>query len=334
MTDLSSFLGRVAAFVDRWYAEPLRATDGCSIDELARAEASIGEPLPEVLRVWLGAVGHRLHQVQDRPVDLDRIVERIRAGAGEIAIWDENQCCWQITVPRGSSGDPEIDVGEGVDDGAHASDALFGMLISDTLVGAWCGHGSGPLGALRDVVVGGCKENTDDALDDRVLDALPELPIYRNPYFEERLRGDDRLIVRGGSGAWEWMAAGEEAFGRASQLLDLDPPGGRKELVFAFADLDDRDRAPTDSQSMMTALGAWIGDAGHVGKAWASGGRLDLFAQTSDPALCVERALAQLTGSARAKLVCAERPEAIARFRAIHPPARRGERILLRDPTL
>lgn len=212
-------------FVSTWYARPLQL-DGNTEEQIVAAEARLGGSLPAALREWYRMVGHRLQQVnQDSPVEL----ERLELEDGCVSVWWENQGNWSVevkiadadadpwaTVDGSSCGMPSWDRRD------RLSRALIGMTISDTLVGAWGGHGMGPLGELRSGVSAGMTERPP--LDDRGIRRWPILDVFINPNFDCPLRGRSDLIIRGDEDWLEWMTASVGAHRELAQALGLSEP--------------------------------------------------------------------------------------------------------------
>lgn len=223
-------------FVARWYAEPLGET-GLRWEDVGAVESKLGCKFPLAVREWYTLVGHRFDDVnQDRPV---RLSEQ-RVDDGRIGLWTENQGNWNVeVVADDGEEDPPISVEGEVfspPDSATASEALLGMVYSDTLVGVWAGCGVGPLGSLRDDVGGGHARECGSGFEDR-LARIPSLAVFRNPYFELPLRGHDTFVIRA-EGGCEWMAATPEAEAEAMRLIGLDEASATFILVLVFAGID------------------------------------------------------------------------------------------------
>jgi hypothetical protein len=220
----------LAAFVQRWYARPLSDADGHSPLEIEQVSRRLAVRFPTVVGEWFELVGRRLHDVQDLPIRLDDL----EAIDGEVRIWSENQGVWSIFVPLDAGDDP-ICLVDG-DDESHQgpstplSQTLFGMVVSDTLVGAWSemqiGPSLGVLGELASSVRGGYCDNFTDKQVERLESAYPKLPHSINPTFEEPFRGDETTIIRCQQVAIEWMTSTDDAFASLSAILDLEPEGG------------------------------------------------------------------------------------------------------------
>ncbi len=136
---VTTWTERLYAFVNRWYAAPLRAGDGNSDLEISAVERELGDRLPEVLRDWYRLVGRRLRPAQDMPTRLSELVER-RAWAelpGHVVVWNENQGCWRVEVPLGDAADPPARLKPDDDRwiGGATSEVLLSMLLSDTVMG-------------------------------------------------------------------------------------------------------------------------------------------------------------------------------------------------------
>lgn len=217
-------------FVSVWYRDPL-GMHACAWDDVLRAEKNLGVRMPPALREWFVLAAGRFADVnQDRAVRLENIAVR----SGWIPFWWENQGVWSIQVePNSQADDPRVRVDGDVFHEpplATVSEALLGMVYSDTIVGVWSSLGVGPLGPLRHSVVGGLThENVDFQ---RVSSQLPLLDVYPNPYWDESPRGHDTLVVRGGEcmAHIEWMAATAEAVAQLTDVLG-EIPGSSVPMV-------------------------------------------------------------------------------------------------------
>lgn len=215
-----SWLG---GFVGTWYADPLAAADGCGPDELAAAARRLGRPLPAELAEWFELVGHRLEDVQDSPARPDRIL----LDDDGICVWVENQGVWAIVAdPDGVCRSSEVE--HFATEPVSVSEAVRGMVLSDTLVGAWPGLGRGPLGRLAGSVRGDAVEDVSADTLVAVRAAYPRLPVAPNPYFAAvPLHGDEGTVLRGdletGLGLM-WMTATEAARERLELLVPLGRP--------------------------------------------------------------------------------------------------------------
>ncbi|MFN7975016.1 MAG: hypothetical protein U0166_22135 [Acidobacteriota bacterium] len=312
-------------FVDRFYASPLRREDGSDHAEIEAAEARIGTRLPETLAQWHRLLGRRLGFVQDRPY---RITELRSRPDRLIDVWSENQGNWILRVPS-TPENPPVAIH---DDGTTAwpsgplSAVLIGMLVGDTLVGAWAGSGRGTLGTLCETVVGGsCATVTQEALAE--LEArFPLLAWPPNPFYPDPCRGDDDTVLRWNSGCVEWMSANESTYRLLSSILGLDPQDGLRELVVAFEDLSPDDvRAFTETRGKieghgMQRLQRALGDAGHLGSARLRPEALLLRVWTRDPSRCWELLRPLFRPGMLDHVTVAHRPEAVARFQVLHPP--------------
>lgn len=159
-------------FAARWYARPLSDEDGHTPLEIEEAERRLGTRLPAALAEWFELVGRRLRLVQDHPVPLGALEVENDA----VRIWSENQGVWSVHVPL--DGDDPITFA--TDDANSSPDAplnetLFGLLVSDTLVGSWSGRGEGSLGRLGASVVGGYCDTFDDETVAKLHAAFPPL---------------------------------------------------------------------------------------------------------------------------------------------------------------
>ncbi len=205
-------------FVEIWYAEPLGATT-TPVSEIDAVEAKLGCRLPLVVREWYRLVGHRLVDVNcDRPVPLDKL----GVWDGRLALWRENQDNWSVEVAAEPSDDDlPIEVG-----GEHffepfpatVTQALLGMVYSDTFAGVLSGCGDGPLGKLGAEVVGGSIPLGEES--GARIAGLPALGVWPMPYTEAPPRGHETLVVDG-----RWMAATAKAAEEAATLFELGSSG-------------------------------------------------------------------------------------------------------------
>ncbi|MBO6938182.1 MAG: hypothetical protein JJ863_24655 [Deltaproteobacteria bacterium] len=171
-------------------------------------------------------------------------LEELTVRDGWIVLWTENQGNWWIEVAaEESEGDSPTRVGgmgSVMEWNATVTEALLGMAVSDSLIGAMAGRPNGPLGTFRQEVVGGCVE-APEAID-RVVQ-LPALDVVPNPYFEEPMRGSDGLIIRADGPFFTWMAADAGAEARAYEVLGLSDDDGPQQLVVRFVDVEPPARA-------------------------------------------------------------------------------------------
>ncbi|WP_277211983.1 hypothetical protein [Isoptericola croceus] len=216
-TDRWSWL---AAVLDWWFADPLTDGDGSTPDEIEACEQRAGQELPTALVEWFTLVGRRLRPVQDRP----STPANLQVEDGGLVVWRENQGAWAVLVDgegRGSTGDDRFPLGP-----APLSTVLHGMVLSDTLVAAWSGSRTGPLGQLAGAVRGGAVLDASAVDVEVVAGELAPLPVPGNPFWGEPPRGDGETVVRGDEhtgGGLEWMTATPAAFTRLGRLLPLDP---------------------------------------------------------------------------------------------------------------
>lgn len=224
---VTTWTERLYAFVNRWYAAPLRAGDGNSDLEISAVERELGDRLPEVLRDWYRLVGRRLRPAQDMPTRLSELVER-RAWAelpGHVVVWNENQGCWRVEVPLGDAADPPARLKPDDDRwiGGATSEVLLSMLLSDTVMGPGFDPGQhelSSLGPLAAHVVGGYRdEEQGEHLEELVTNTLPSIAPPANPALAGCWYGDDELIVVYLQPGWAWMASGDAAAARARVLL-------------------------------------------------------------------------------------------------------------------
>ncbi len=174
--------------------------------------------LPVALAEWYELVGRRLRFVQDHPCPLDA-VEVVN---GSIAIWWENQGVWEVRSP--ADGDDPIafarkDASSSPD--APLGETLLGLLVSETLVGAWAGSHEGALGALRAAVRGGNSLDTSDKAIEKLRRSYSPLGYVRNPTFDVPMRGTEDVIIRAYDVAVEWMTATDDAFAALDRVLAL-----------------------------------------------------------------------------------------------------------------
>jgi len=222
---------RLVDFVARFYVQPIEEAGGNTEAELCEVEARLGTKLPVALREWYRFVGNRLEDAnQDRAVPL----ESLRVSGDAVAVWRENQGCWSVGVPLNSAEeDPEAVVSHGASMGP-ISEALQGLLLSDTLVGALSHAHRGPLGPLSADVAGGHQELVTRW--GRVQSRYPVRPEPPTPFFEDPYLGDDDVVIRGqsfeDSAEWVmWMTASGEARQTVRRLLGSDGAADRTQAV-------------------------------------------------------------------------------------------------------
>ncbi|MBP6840256.1 MAG: hypothetical protein KA190_23355 [Kofleriaceae bacterium] len=315
----------LGSFITRWYAQPLASADGDSATDVALAEARLGRRLPEALAEWYELVGRRLRPCQDSP----RLLAELSVTDGALSVWTENQGVWQVTCPLGGD-DPRCDVDDDtyIRPDAPLSATLLGMLVSDTLVGAWAGHGVGPLGELAAAVRGGYLEEFSDAQVEALLAAYPPLPHPRNPYFSEPYRGADDTVVRIQEVAIEWMTASPAGYAALDRVLALTPEDGDHEVVARLVGLSPTQlaalSAPGDGAIQIpdfVPIQRMIGAAGHVGMA-VGGASPRIHVRTKTPAGVLAALLAGLPADLLPHLTVATRPVAVTEFEVLYPPGR------------
>ncbi|MGS0894824.1 hypothetical protein ACVBGC_20150 [Burkholderia stagnalis] len=295
-----------------WYARALDSADGCSPDELADISARLDVVLPVTLAEWFELVGHRLESVQDAPAT--PLTARVHDGL--ISVWTENQAVWTLRVGAGIDPVCQIDSPDFCFPATPLSQALHGMALSDTLVGAWGGNGRGPLGDLASSVVGGVIEDAADDEVAHVLSAFSRLKIPGNPFYNVPPRGDGTTILRDGIGL-EWAVATTEAFERIDALVPLEPPGGsyrvRLELPTAIArqvGLIERNAVPD-----FNAIHFRPPELARPTSASMDRFSASLEWETAQPEICISAVLDALPETARRLAKITYRPERIARWR-------------------
>ncbi len=314
-------------FVERWYAHPLSDEDGHTPLEIECVVRRLGAPLPIALAEWFELVGKRLLFIQDKPTPLDQL----RIENGVLCVWRENQGVWSVHVPLDGDDPATLVAGDASSSPeAPSSRTLLGLLVSDTLVGAWVGHRTGILGDLRASVRGGYHDAASDEAVARLHAAYPALGYVPNPTFDVPLRGTDDTIIRSYDVAIEWMTATEEAFDALDDVLDLDPEDGEHEVTLAFESLTTAEyaafvnhREPTIHRAMTVVNDALVG-IGRVGSAVDSDApRLDI--RTRQPHRVLELLLAMIPRALHARVTITTRPAAIAVVEVLFPSS--GERV-------
>lgn len=310
-------LGRVIG----WHRDPLAAADGCSPDEIAAARERIGFPLPSALHEWFEILGHRLLTIQDHAVTVDVL----SAEADRITVWNENQSVWSLATPPGDDPVAELD---GAATKAPLSAWLTGLLMSETLVGAWAGEGRGPLGVLAPAVNGG---GLLDDVTSQELDALrshyPPLA-WPVPASWFTWYGDDETVIRIGDGDFvEWFTATPEALTRLGDVLDLT--AGDTRVVVRISDL-----TPEEHVQLRETGGHMLDTArlhGHSDAAVRALGDLvstelrnappmaEIHLDTDQPDALCTLLIDTLAPIWRDRLTIARRPGRVARFQVLHP---------------
>jgi hypothetical protein len=211
----------LAALVDRWYARPLSDDDGHAPADIEHAEQRLGVRIPGALVEWYELVGRRLRGVQDHPTSLDALALE----GGYVRLWSENQAVWTLVTTLDAGEDPPclVDDQTYACSDAPSSQVMLGMVVSETLVGAWAGRRVGVLGELRAAVRGGYLDEFDDTLPVRLRAAYAALDYVRNPFFDTPCRGDAATILRIQDAAIEWTTATDEAFAALAAVLGLAP---------------------------------------------------------------------------------------------------------------
>jgi hypothetical protein len=307
-------------FVERWYAEPLCDADGYTRLEIEQVARRCGVRLPVALTEWYELVGKRLRDVQDSPTLLDEIsIEH-----DEICIWSENQGVWSIVTRVDAGDDPlcRVDDKSFASPDAPLSQTLFGMLVSETIVGAWAGTRVGTLGELRASVRGGYQEDFNAETLECLASAYEQLDVTRNPFFDNKYRGDDTTVIRSQEVAIEWITATDEAFAALDDTLGLMPEGGEHEVVVAFEPGAVTPAQPLTHQlPAMATFSSLLAGVGHVTIAVMGGhGRGPRFhIRTAHPGRVLERLLAALPAELLSQLTVATRPVAISVFEVLYP---------------
>ncbi|MCL2423857.1 MAG: hypothetical protein FWD11_08220, partial [Micrococcales bacterium] len=213
--------------LERWYAEPLTAADGASREEIDAAtvvrrrpharptwrdlvmpfwrttepDEVLPGPLPELLVEWFLLVGKRVRTIQDNPATLDAL----HGNDDGIEVWWENQGCWTLRV--GPDGTCFVDDESYSFPAVPLPTAVHAMVLSDTLVGVWCGTdvpstelAIGPLGRIAADVRGGYVDRwvePDPVPCQSLSAAYSELPVLGNPHWGVPPRGDAETVLRG-----------------------------------------------------------------------------------------------------------------------------------------
>lgn len=307
--------------MDRWYAQPLSDADGHTPLEIEQVARRIGKRLPDALSEWYELVGRRMREVQDSPRPLGKLTIENRG----LCVWNENQGVWSIVAPVDAGDDPVCHVTGDFTSSPNKplSQTLFGMLVSDTLLGA---GRIGTLGELRSTVRGGYCESFTEVQVHRLHTAYKMLDYSLNPFFDEPYRGDEATVVRFHNNlAIEWMTATDEAFATLDDILDLAPDGGEHEVVVAFERLSAeqlRSITRSDGEFMyLPDIELFKTPLAGVGRiASAVGGNSPRFhISTREPKLVLERVLAALPSHMLPKLTVTTRPVAISVFAVLFP---------------
>jgi hypothetical protein len=194
------------------------------------------------------------------------------------------------------------------------------MLTSDTLFGA----PDGALGPLHERVTAGSLQDPSADVNDRVRRTLAVMSSPRHPSLEEPPRGHEDLVVQDIGDCWAWMACTDEAFRQACSLLEIDPDQGPYEVVLRLTDLSTDELRSLGAHDLGAAIARFrdrVGQLGHVGSAGTlRRGTMEFRVTTGDPGALFDRVRHAFPAALDAKLVIAYRPEAIARFTALHPP--------------
>ncbi len=311
-----------AAFAEGWFDLPISDDDGHTTAELADSEQRLGQPLPAALAEWFELVGRRLRAVQDSP----RLLAQLAVVDGKTPIWIENQGVWTICAALNGDADPlcTIDDADYASPNAPLSQTLLGMLVSDTLVGAWGGRRQGPLGLLGASVRGGYLDDCSDEQLQQLRSAYPALRGPGNPFYDEPVRGDATTIMRISATGLEWMTATDDAFAAFGQMFELAPPGGEHELVVAFEGLPPSlverltvEHGVPDASLIEPALG----DVGRIHT--MVGGRQQRFhIKTMDPQQATVLILAALPADFLPYVVIATHPIAISYYEVLYPAGR------------
>lgn len=311
------------ACVDRWYSDPIGGGDGVSERELLGAEKRLGTRLPNLVREWHLLVGARLQPVQDSPATL----KDLRADdleAGRVVLWVENQGCWTVEAPLAGDGPAMVVWGEPDVPAvvAPVREALLGMLMSDTLVGAWAGRGQGTLGPLRPQVVGGCVDSVDRPTLDRLRARYATLDLQVGPSHSvegQPQHGDRETLIRFDSytDRVEWMVASADALGRLRDVLRREERENR--LVVGLSGLTRAQVRPLTNERLLSLARQAAGDTG--GPLMVGDGPSGLIMEiaTDDPDGTFARLRALLPGL-DTRLVAGARCDEVALFRPLWPP--------------
>lgn len=137
---------------------------------------------------------YAIRAIPGEPGTFHRHPDRVLADGGGVVVWTENQGVWSLVV--GSDGACVVDVEGFPFPSTPLRRALYGMLLSDTLVGVWSGTRVGPLGRLAPGVRGGTVQNAG-AGDVAAVAVYPEPAVPGNPFWGTPPRGDADTVLRG-----------------------------------------------------------------------------------------------------------------------------------------
>jgi hypothetical protein len=311
----------LGTFIERWYAQPLSDSDGHTPIEIEQVARRLGVPLPAALAEWYELVGRRLRNVQDSPT----LLGELTIEDGSVCVWTENQGVWSIHAPIDAGDDPVCRLGGDFSASPNEplSHVLFGMLVSDTMVGDWSGTGIGSLGELRSTVRGGYCDDFSDEQVQRLRAAYKPLNFTLNPFFDEAYLGDDATVIRFHNNvAVEWMTATDEAFAALDGVFGLAPEGGEHEVVAAFdaEAVTQRRHLVMQLPNIETFKGLLAG-VGHVGMA-VMGGQVEVLRfhiRSKQPRRVLELILAAVPADLLPHLTVATRPVAISVFEVLYP---------------
>lgn len=300
---------RLRDFVAHWYAKPLGG-EAQNLAALQAKEAELGVTFPSILREWYMLVAHRFCDVnQDRAVRL----EAQACVDGRFVFWLENQGSWSLEVESGADeADPPARLigleGHGVQHpGTTVSEALLGMVVSDTLVGVSSGSRAGPLGPLAHDVVGGWLEegSGEDA-------SLSELDFWPCPLFAPS-RGDTNMIIRD---QMLWMAKGPQAEEAALHALGITQTPPYFLVVIRFSHLPE---TAVDDALFLSEPGAL--QSGRLCSTWRTqhDEHIEFELETQEPEAVLAEVTARLDPLVARHMEAGFRPPHLAKFTPCFP---------------
>lgn len=296
------------------YAQPVRAESGSAAARTCPPSIANDHVAPATQR--------RVIATQDSPRRLDDI----DLADGVITVWDENQGVWAIVAPADGGDDPICSVNDHsfASPNAPMSQTLQGMLVSDTLVGAWTGRRIGPLGELGALVRGGYGHGFTGDQIERLRSAYAPLPYPVNPFFPAPYLGDDDTVIRIEDVGVQWMTATDDAFAALDAVLGLRPSGGEHEVVVAFEGLGEPERHLLLREHRLpniALLQPALEGVGHIGRA-VGGDSPRFHITTIEPHRVRDLVLATLPEELRHRFVIAMRPIAISVYEVLYPDDR------------